>query len=279
MSSLLDALALKPGETDRFIAPGGRGGWTNLFGGQLVAHAAHAATLTVGEDRVLHSLHASFLSAGKLDVPLEFQVERERDGAAFSARRVTAAQAGKRVISLAASFHVEEPGNNRDLFEIPEVPPPDSLAKAADASGPFSNDAPEQSPLAHVDVRPIENCQPFAPTPGGPSGKMWLRIPSGAGANRGQQRVMLAYVSDLFLINTAITPQLAEMGPKSQSASLTHVVWIHDDPDVSEWMLYVQNSPWAGKTRALCQGAIFAADGRHMATISQEALVRTGAKA
>lgn len=45
------------------------------------------------------------------------------------------------------------------------------------------------------------------------------------------------------------------MGRKSQIARLDHSVWIHDDPEVDRWMLYVQDSPWTGKARAMCRGS------------------------
>lgn len=56
MTGLLDVLAPSPDGDDAFTAPGGRGGWVNLFGGQLVAQAVGAASRTV-EDQ--HRDHAA----------------------------------------------------------------------------------------------------------------------------------------------------------------------------------------------------------------------------
>jgi acyl-CoA thioesterase-2 len=53
-------------------------------------------------------------------------------------------------------------------------------------------------------------------------------------------------------------------------------VWFHDDPPSDEWMLFTQESPWASNGRAFCRGTIFARDGRRIATIAQEGLLRLG---
>ena len=100
------------GRTDRtvFVAPNGKGGWYSLFGGQLVAQALEAASRTVGDDRLAHSLHAYFLRPGAFDVPIDLAVERERDGGSFSSRRVLVSQGGKPILSLIASYHTDETG-------------------------------------------------------------------------------------------------------------------------------------------------------------------------
>jgi acyl-CoA thioesterase-2 len=43
---------------------------------------------------------------------------------------------------------------------------------------------------------------------------------------------------------------------------------------VDEWLLYAQQSPWAGGARALTRGQIFTREGRLVASVSQEGLVR-----
>ena len=77
---LLDALALKADGTDTFlvdpqIIPSGR-----VYGGELVAQAAASGSLTVDDDRRIHSLHGYFLRAGDVHTPTRWEVERLRDG-------------------------------------------------------------------------------------------------------------------------------------------------------------------------------------------------------
>jgi acyl-CoA thioesterase-2 len=57
-------------------------------------------------------------------------------------------------------------------------------------------------------------------------------------------------------------------------ASLDHAIWFHRDFRADEWLLYVQDSPSAQGARAFCKGSIYSADGRLVASVAQEGLVR-----
>ena len=82
----------------------------NLFGGQVAAQALVAAAATVEADRLPHSFHGYFLRPGRIDLPVILEVDRDRDGRSFSARRVVAVQDGEVIFSMAPSFHVEPEG-------------------------------------------------------------------------------------------------------------------------------------------------------------------------
>lgn len=277
MQAISDLFALREDGPDRFVAPNGKGGWHSLFGGQLVAQALEAASRTVGDDRLAHSLHAYFLRPGAFDVPIYLVVERERDGGSFSSRRVIVSQGGKPILSLIASYHSEETGPARDIETMPDVPDPDTLESTGDAAADYGRDPSEPSPLTYLEVRPIEACRPFEKRPPEPpQGIMWVRARDVGGANASLQRSLLTYVSDLFLISVALQPHRGEMRKGAMVASLDHALWIHAQPDVGEWLLYVQDSPWAGSGRTMCRGSIFARDGRHIATVVQEGLLRLG---
>lgn len=59
-----------------------------------------------------------------------------------------------------------------------------------------------------------------------------------------------------------------------QAASLDHAFWFHASPRADDWFLYDQRCPWTGNARAVAQGSMYAADGRLIATIVQEGLLR-----
>ncbi len=277
MKAIADLFALHEDEPDRFIAPNGKGGWFSLFGGQLVAQALEAASRTVGDDRLAHSLHAYFLRPGAFDVPITLAVERERDGGAFSTRRVVLSQNGKPILSLLASYHTSETGPARDAATMPDVPAPETLDATEDASADYGRDPSEPSPLTYLEVRPIEACRPFeVRPPEPPHGMMWVRARDPGAAGASLQRTILAYMSDLFLISVALQPHRGDMRKGAMVASLDHTLWIHAQPDVGDWLLYVQESPWAAGGRTLCKGTLFARDGRHIATVVQEGLLRLG---
>src|SRR6202789_2297764 len=98
-----------------------------VFGGQVLAQALVAAQRTVPDGRACHSFHAYFLRPGDPKVPILYEVDRSRDGASFTTRRVVAVQHGRGIFNLSASFHDLEEGLEHQI-PMPEVPEPESLA-------------------------------------------------------------------------------------------------------------------------------------------------------
>ena len=102
-----------------------------VFGGQVASQALVAAARTTDADRVVHSLHAYFLRPGDTRVPIVYDVERTRDGRAFSTRRVVARQHGRSIFYMSASFHLAEDGlDHQD--PMPEVAAPEDCPELGD---------------------------------------------------------------------------------------------------------------------------------------------------
>ena len=59
-----------------------------------------------------------------------------------------------------------------------------------------------------------------------------------------------------------------------QVASIDHAIWFHRDLRVDDWMLYAIESPSASGARGFSRGAIYARDGRLVASVAQEGLIR-----
>jgi acyl-CoA thioesterase-2 len=59
-----------------------------------------------------------------------------------------------------------------------------------------------------------------------------------------------------------------------QAASLDHTVWFHLPHRADEWLLYDQTSPIAAGGRGLALGRLFTQDGRLVASVAQEGLIR-----
>src|SRR5436190_1148315 len=121
-------MALEPHGPDTFVAVGPRYPWGGLYGGQIVAQALRAASLTVGPAFRPHSLHAYFIRTGDGEEPIRFEVDRTRNGRSFVTRRVEARQSVGAILTMAASFHVEEDGPQAQTAVLPAVPSPDRLA-------------------------------------------------------------------------------------------------------------------------------------------------------
>src|SRR3954454_86572 len=123
LDELIRQLDLEPLEVNLFRGQSSDLGGKSVFGGQVIGQALVAATRTV-EGRRPHSLHAYFLLPGDMAAPIVYEVDRIRDGKSFSARRVQAIQHGRPILSMIASFQVEEGGLEHQI-PMPEVPPPD----------------------------------------------------------------------------------------------------------------------------------------------------------
>ena len=59
-----------------------------------------------------------------------------------------------------------------------------------------------------------------------------------------------------------------------QAASLDHTVWFHRPFRADEWLLYDQASPSPRGARGLAFGRLFTQDGRLVASVAQEGLIR-----
>ena len=69
VNDLLDLLILDEVEEHQFKGLSKTVGSPTVFGGQVLAQALNAASRTITNNRILHSMHAYFLEAGDLLAP------------------------------------------------------------------------------------------------------------------------------------------------------------------------------------------------------------------
>jgi acyl-CoA thioesterase-2 len=252
-----------------------------VFGGQVIGQALVAAERTI-EDRVPHSLHAYFLLPGDSDAPIVYQVERLRDGRAFSARRVQAVQHGRPILSMIASFQVLEEGLEH-AAPMPEVPPPEGLTPIAELKERWLAEAgpvPAQAEAAlratgAIEFRPVEPRNPLKPTVAEPRQATWFRAIDQLPDDPRLHRCILAYASDYQLFGTALRPHgRSWYQPSMMVASLDHALWFHRAACVDDWLLYTMDSPSAQGARGLARGLIHDRAGRLVASVMQEGLMR-----
>lgn len=275
---LLELIRLEQLEVNLFRGVSRDIGTPRVFGGQVLAQALLAASQTV-EDRLVHSLHAYFLLPGNPDGPIVYNVEHNRDGGSFSSRRVLAVQQGRPIFNLAASFQVREEGLEHQ-FDMPDVPPPESLGSDPDIAAEKLEVAPEMLRrwcyrFGPFEFRPVDGDPLNLAEPSPPFRKLWFRLCGDPGDDQKVHRALLAYVSDFHLFGTAMLPHgISWFNERLMVASLDHAMWFHRDVRVDEWLLYDCDSPITSGGRGLARGLIFDRCGRLVASTAQEGVIR-----
>ena len=103
----------------------------------------------------------------------------------------------------------------------------------------------------------------------------WVRLKTPLGDDPAEHQRFFAYASDLHILHAGLAPiGIGFADDHLQTASLDHSIWFHDRFRVDEWLLYALDSPATMGARALGRGNVFTADGRLVASVAQEGLVR-----
>ncbi|MBB5869311.1 acyl-CoA thioesterase-2 [Allocatelliglobosispora scoriae] len=250
-----------------------------LYGGQVAAQALAAAGRTVDPDRFVHSLHGYFVRAGDPTEPIEYSVEKIRDGGSFSVRRSVALQRGKPIFFMSASFHRLEHGlDHQAPGPMDEVPPPEEVPTLMERLVPY----PERLAIYQVFPRPLDvryvgepGWVPAGERQADPQQRVWLRIDGTLPDDPLLHACALTYASDLTLLDSVLSVHGEVFGPGGMiGASLDHALWFHRPFRADEWLLYDCWSPSAAGARGLATGRLLTRDGKHVATAVQEGLLR-----
>jgi acyl-CoA thioesterase-2 len=277
-ATLLDILSLERIEQNLYRGRNESRDGRRLFGGQVLAQALRAACATV-ENRQPHSLRAYFMQAGDVSRPVLYEVERIRDGRSFATRRVVAIQQGQAVFSMDVSFQVAE-GGFEHAHSMPNVPPPEELEDDVVVAARLAQRPSSLGPLSGR-ARPFEMRSVFAL--GSDAGRLdrfwnpvWIRFAADLPADDPSlPRCLLAYASDMGMVSTAALPHSStQVRAELQMASLDHALWIHHDAALDDWLLFHKRTSAAHGARGLVHAEFFGRDGRLVASVSQEGLVR-----
>jgi acyl-CoA thioesterase II len=278
IEALLSVLDLEALEHNLFRGLSPQVGWQRVFGGQVIGQALVAAARTVA-GRNAHSLHAYFMRPGDPAVPIIYQVDRIRDGKSFATRRVVAIQHGEAIFSMSASFQVEEQGLDHQIA-MPDVPPPEKLPSEADLKAAYLHNAPDgvrkywERPRP-IELRPVDLRHYLSREPLEPTQFVWVRATGRLPDDPDVHRCVLAYASDMTLLDTSLFAHGRSIFDADlQPASLDHAMWFHRPFRADEWLLYAEDSPSASGARGFTRGSLFSRDGRLVASVAQEGLIR-----
>ncbi len=276
--ALLDLAADGP---DRFTGRSPAVGWRRVFGGLVVAQALVAMARTAGP-RPAHSLHAYFMLPGDPEEPIAYAVERLREGGSFSTRRCVASQHGRAIFAMSASFHAAE----ADAFDhgapMPDGPDPDSLPTPDDIRSGRAGPLPPAVQAyfgreSAIELRPVDLARFTGPAGAGrpPRQAVWMRAAGPLPDDPGLHAALLAYMSDMTLLDTAlVTHDRSVFDTAIQAASLDHALWFHRPARADAWLLFSADSPSASGARGFARGSVHDRAGRLVASTAQEGLIR-----
>jgi acyl-CoA thioesterase-2 len=255
----LTMMELEPHGPDVFVGIGPEYPWGGLYGGQIVAQGLRAAGGTVEEQFRAHSLHAYFIRRGDAKEPIRFEVDRVRNGRSFVTRRVVARQSTGAILTMEASFQVEESGAEVQRAVAPAIPPPEELPRREGWSGVFERrDAPREE---------------------GGRVRSWIRALGELGDDPLVHACAFAYASDNFpgQVVVGLHPE-AEGDPphdfRFMVASLDHAIWFHRPLVATDWHLHDVVADSLLGSRGVGIAHTFTLAGAHVATTAQEVLVR-----
>lgn len=280
MEKLLSTLDLENLEVDLFRGNSPQVGWQRVFGGQVLGQAVIAAQRTVDEGRFIHSVHAYFIRPGDPSIPIIYEVERIRDGSSFNTRRVLARQHGHAIFMLSASFQIDEAGLEHHMSMPEGVPFPEELVGEEELKKNYLHLVPEgvrqywqrERP---IEIRPVSLKHYLSREKLEPYQHVWVRAKGIVPEDRGVQAAILAYLSDMTLLDTSLHPHGRGIFDRDmQAASLDHAMWFHRPCKLDDWLLYAQDTPSASGARGLNRGALYTRDGALVASVAQEGLIR-----
>ena len=281
IQDVIDILNLEQLEVNLFRGRSPQSRWQRVFGGQVIGQALVATCRTVEDvtTRPPHSLHAYFLIGGDPKVPIIYEVDRIRDGKSFTTRRVVAIQHGHAIFSMSVSFHVAEPGLAHQA-KMPNVPQPDSLPPEAEIRQRILPLMPEPVRRYYererpIEIRPVEYGRYLGEKNDEGRFNVWIRTTGKLPDEPAIHRCVLAYASDMMLLDAALIPHGKSVFSEDiMAASLDHAMWFHRPFRADDWLLYAQDSPNLAGSRGFSRGSIFARDGTLVASVAQEGLLR-----
>lgn len=277
--SLAELIPLEPtDDPDVFVgsSPTNR---KRVYGGQMVAQSLLAASRTVPSGWGVHSLHTYFISPGDARSPLEFCVQRQRDGRRYASRTVLVEQGDRIVAQVAASLYSPDPraaGRLDHGASAPPAPDPESLAPAEKLllDPRMATTGQLFRATDAIDSRHVED-QPAISRLNGEelplTTRVWMRFRETLDDEPLTHQIGLAYLSDTSLADAAVARYgIVRVLDGVENASLDHSVWFHRPFRADEWLLYVASSPAASGERGLIQARVFSRDGAHVASTTQE---------
>ncbi len=261
--------------------------WPKAYGGDMVAQALVAASLTVTDGKEMHSMHSYFMRPVDIGADVRYEVEVLRDGRGYSTRQVRGFQNDKPVYVCLASFAAGEPSGSFQAAMPTGMPAPDTLPTSAayleDRTGGTMTETSKAywSGGRSFDMRHVPG-PVYLEVEGdrGPQQAVWVRpydaLRPVAGLTDAQRdTAALAYVCDYTILEPTLRVLgLAWADEGLVTASLDHAMWFHRPVVLDDWLLYAQEAISVEDGRGSAVGRFFTTGGELVATVVQEGMLR-----
>ncbi len=254
------------------------------YGGQLLGQAMAAACQGMAGERRPSMMQLAFLQGADPAQPIDFEVTTLQAGRRFTTRHVRGRQAdGRTVVDAQVSFAVPIAGPTHAAlpraapwglappmdFDEPECPIPSKWETQLRRWGGYSFTKP--SLLFHVPDAAAQLAPPAA------EARLcyWLRAREPLPDDPLLHVAAFAYLSDWWLNFSSLGVHVGELRADERAyvASLNHAVWLHRPFRADEWFYVETESPSALAGRALSVARVYDAEGRLVASATQESLL------
>ncbi|WP_237534595.1 acyl-CoA thioesterase domain-containing protein [Streptomyces sp. SID3343] len=268
----LERVAAAPGESRDVVVFRARNIVSRVprtLGAQLLAQTVVAAERVVPHMTV-QTLQGAFPRAGDPSLPVDVRVERLHEGRSVAMLQVGFRQGDNEHCRAIVTLG----GPGAELVRHGDV-------LAADVPGP-EECAEFPVPMLPWEVRTVGGVEALAPELAGPPRlDLWMRMPGGRLPDAGTwARAVVAYATEGFLGPVALRPypsdEIARRGGRAMSVALAQNVTFHDEFSVGEWVLLRCASEYAGGGRMHGRIRVFARDGRLVASVTADGLMRPG---
>ncbi len=270
LSDVISTLHVDQVDEEHFVATQMDNAHHHIVGGHIAGQALMAASRTT-PGRKPHSVHVYYLRAGDAGRPVEFDVQRSRDGGTLSTRRVTARQDGEVLLEALASFSTAVHGVGHQIA-MPDVPDPESLPSVQHQLAAYADELngywvrPQPFDLRYVDPPPRVALERPEPSP---RVRMWWRPTEAVPHDQVLHDCLLTYLSGTTMLETAIVMRRAT--PVSTfNALIDHALWFHRPIDLSDWVLSDQLSPSGVDGRGLATSTMYNRAGELVCVATQE---------
>jgi len=268
VSDPLSLLTLAPAGENRFRVTNEGEPEHVVFGGQLLGQMIVAAT-AANPGKNVRTIHTIFARAARVAAETELALEPIHGGRSFASANVTAWQ-GERLCARALV-----------LLDAPDADLIRHAAPAPKVAGPEASPDPGPSPLVFpgTELRIVDGVDTWSvDAPTGPAElHAWLRYEK-APDDVATNQAILAWATDGFLIGTAMRPHAgigqAEAHQTLSTGVVGHTLTFHEPFSVRDWLLIAHESPHAGGGRSHGRAQVFTREGRLVASLVQDNMIR-----